>query len=226
METVKKAQAAMASRWLRRKASQRLAGSALRGIRFIQREIVLSEISKPSMRSSPWMRGAPQPGFSAIIWKMRSRTSFDVGLLPTGFRTFEIRLQYQRNPARCHRTTVSGVTTMRTCFHPDQNLCAKIQKTLSNTVSLGLGRLRRNVTSCRRRSKFSKSRARRAKPRQGAAATYRPCYVATAYICGREDRILLKSQADRVWQRSGIKWSVGPRFLVPAVGLSLVGGGG
>jgi len=33
--------------------------------------MVLSETSKPSMRSSPWMRGAPQLGFSAIIWKMR-----------------------------------------------------------------------------------------------------------------------------------------------------------
>jgi hypothetical protein len=73
------------------------------------------------MRSSPWIRGAPQVGFSAIIWTMRSRTSFDVCLLPTGFRTFEITLQYRRNPVRYHQTTVSGVTTMRTCFHPDQN---------------------------------------------------------------------------------------------------------
>src|SRR5215469_10417084 len=29
--------------------------------------MVLSETSKPSMRSSPWMRGAPQLGFSAIM---------------------------------------------------------------------------------------------------------------------------------------------------------------
>ena len=91
--TVKKSIAAMASRWLRTKASQRLAESGFRDMRFIQRETVLSEISKPSMRSSPWMRGAPQLGLSAIIWQRRFRTSFDVGFLPTGFRTLEIRLQ-------------------------------------------------------------------------------------------------------------------------------------
>jgi hypothetical protein len=97
--TVKKSMAAMASRWLRTKASQRLAGSGALGPRFIQREIVLSETSQPSMRSSPWMRGAPQLGFSATIWKIRSRTSFDVCLLPVGLLSFEITLQYQRNPA-------------------------------------------------------------------------------------------------------------------------------
>jgi len=50
---VKKSIAAIASRWLRRKASQRLAGSGRLGALFIQREIVLSKSSKPSMRSSP-----------------------------------------------------------------------------------------------------------------------------------------------------------------------------
>ena len=30
-------------------------------------EIVRSDTSKPSMRSSPWMRGAPQVGFSTTI---------------------------------------------------------------------------------------------------------------------------------------------------------------
>src|SRR5215469_7161085 len=58
--TVKKSIAAMASRWLRRKVSQRLDGSGSLKARFIQREMVLSETSKPSMRSSPWIRGAPQ----------------------------------------------------------------------------------------------------------------------------------------------------------------------
>src|SRR5215831_20466277 len=70
----------------------------------------------------------------------------------------------QRNPARCHRSTVSGVTTIRTCFHPaDQNTCAKIQKALSNIVSLGLGCLRFNAASCWRRAKFSRSSSRRAR---------------------------------------------------------------
>jgi len=91
--TVKKSIAAMASLWLRRNASQRLAGSGFVETRFIQREMVLSETSKPSIRSSPWMRGAPQLGFSVTIWKMRSRTSFGVCLPPMCFLVFEIILQ-------------------------------------------------------------------------------------------------------------------------------------
>src|SRR5438105_1372005 len=85
--------AAIASRWFRRKASQRLAGSGSLGARFIQREMVLSERSKPRMSSSPWILGAPQVGLSATIRKISSRTSFGVGLLPTSVRTLEISLQ-------------------------------------------------------------------------------------------------------------------------------------
>src|SRR5260370_10342234 len=118
--TAKKSIAAIASRWFRRKASQRLAGSGSLGARFIQREIVLSQKSKPSMRSSPWIRGAPQVGFSTTMPKINSRTSFGVGLLPTCLRTLEISRQYIRKPATCHRTTVSGVTMMRDCFQDDQ----------------------------------------------------------------------------------------------------------
>ena len=64
---------------------------------------------------------------------------FEVGLLPTGFLTFEITLQYQRNPARCHRTTVSGVTTRSACFRPDQHRRTANQKSLSNKSSFGRG---------------------------------------------------------------------------------------
>src|SRR6202051_2448857 len=108
-------------RWFLRKARQRLAGSESLGACFIQREIVRSEMSKPSMSSSPWMRGAPQVVFSATIRKINCRTCFGVCLLPIGFFTFEISLQYSRKPTRCHRTTVSGVTTMRAFFHCDQH---------------------------------------------------------------------------------------------------------
>jgi hypothetical protein len=38
----------------------------------IKREIVRSETSKLSMRSSPWMRGAPHVGFSTTIGKINS----------------------------------------------------------------------------------------------------------------------------------------------------------
>src|SRR6266478_9872141 len=55
-----------------KKVSQRLAGSGSLGARFIQREIVRSETSKSSMRSSPWMRGAPHVEFSTTIRKINS----------------------------------------------------------------------------------------------------------------------------------------------------------
>ncbi|HYL16723.1 MAG TPA: hypothetical protein VEV41_27050, partial [Terriglobales bacterium] len=42
--------------------------------------------------------GSPQVGFSATIRKIRSRTSFEILLLPARLLTFEIRLQYKRKP--------------------------------------------------------------------------------------------------------------------------------
>jgi hypothetical protein len=123
-------------------------GSGSLGARLIQREIVRSETSKPSMRSSPWMRGAPHVGFSMTIRKINSRTSFDVCRLPVGLPTLEISLQYKRNPALCQRTTVSGVTTMSACLHSDQNRRTATQKSLSSKSSLGRGRRRFRAASC------------------------------------------------------------------------------
>ena len=68
-----------------------------------------------------------------------SRTSFGACLLPMGFLVFEIILQYQRNPARCQRTMVSGVTTRSACFQPDQDRRTSSQKSLSDKSSFGRG---------------------------------------------------------------------------------------
>jgi len=133
---------------VRRKACHRLAGSGSLGARFIQREMVLSQSSKPSMQSSPWIRGAPQVGFSTTIRKINSRTSFGVGLLPTWLRTLEISRQYTQKPARCQRTMVSGVTMMRECFQADQTRRAITQKSLSKRSRLGRGCRRFSTTSC------------------------------------------------------------------------------
>src|SRR2546430_10601930 len=56
-------------------------------------------MSMPSLSSSPWMRGAPQPGFSRHILRIRSRTSLEMTGRP-GFpqRTFQV--QNKRKPAR------------------------------------------------------------------------------------------------------------------------------
>src|ERR1700694_4793034 len=129
--------------------------------------------SKPSMRSSPCIRGAPQLGFSATIWKINSRTSFGVRLLPTCVRTLEISLQYIRKPVRCQRTTVSGVTTMRACFHPDQNRRTTTQKSLSSRPMLGRRCRRFSTASCCRSTRFSNSRFPRLRKRRISAPIQR-----------------------------------------------------
>ena len=53
---------------------------------------------------------------------------------PTRRLTLEIRLQY-RKPARYQRTTVSGVTTRRTCFQADEKLRPSTQKSLCRGLS-------------------------------------------------------------------------------------------
>src|SRR5258708_26818512 len=86
--TLKRYIAAIASRWFRRKVSQRCAGSGCLGARFIQREVVRSETSKPNIKSSPWIRGAPQVGFSATIQNISSRISFEIFSLPADLPIF------------------------------------------------------------------------------------------------------------------------------------------
>jgi len=81
------------------------------------------------------MRGAPQLGFSATIRKISSRTSLLVGFLPTAFRAREIQRQYSRNPARCQRTTISGVTRINDFFQPEQT-CRKTTRTAGRRNSV------------------------------------------------------------------------------------------
>lgn len=47
---------------------------------------VLSEISAPSILSSPWILGAPHVGFSATMRKMSSLSSLLIRFLPTTVR--------------------------------------------------------------------------------------------------------------------------------------------
>jgi hypothetical protein len=58
---------------------------------------------------------------------------------------------------------------MRACFHSDQNLRAKTQKSLSIAVSLGLGCFRFRVASCWRRARLSRSSCRRPRKRRRIA---------------------------------------------------------
>src|SRR5260370_35622649 len=73
--TVKKSQAMIASRWLARKADQRMAGSPWRGPRRRYRATRRSEPSNASLKRSPWILGAPQSAFSAARRRLRRRNS-------------------------------------------------------------------------------------------------------------------------------------------------------
>src|SRR5712672_3285991 len=65
-------------------------------------------ISMPSLRSSPWIRGAPHSGLAMLISRISSRISgATVGRPP---RRRDFHRQYDLNPARCHLITVSGFT--------------------------------------------------------------------------------------------------------------------
>jgi len=140
------------------------------GARLIQREMVVSDTSKPSMSSSPWMRGAPQLGFSATIWKIKPRICLEIlRPPPTRFRTPQSMAQYSLNPARCQRTAVSGWTRKSASFHCDQSRRTTTQNSLSSGPSLGLGFLRFKTASCCRRVRFSSNRLRRSRKMRSTA---------------------------------------------------------
>src|ERR1700716_4533768 len=68
-------------------------------------------ISTPSLRSSPWIRGAPHSGLAMLISRTSLRISNGTVGRPPPRRDFQ--LQYDLNPARCHFMTVSGFTIAR-----------------------------------------------------------------------------------------------------------------
>src|SRR6266849_4265828 len=72
--------AAVASAWLRRNVRQLCDGGPRRRIMYF--ETVDSATSNPSFSSSPWIRGAPHNGFSLLIRRMRSRSSWSILGLP------------------------------------------------------------------------------------------------------------------------------------------------
>jgi hypothetical protein len=65
-------------------------------------------MSTPSLRSSPWILGAPHSGFARLMLRIRCRISSATFGLPLRGRDFH--RQNKRKPARCQRMTVSGLT--------------------------------------------------------------------------------------------------------------------
>src|SRR6478672_10183960 len=104
--TTKRSIEAIPSAWLRRNVLQPCEGGRLRRAMYLATQVWPT--SMPSLRSSPWMRGAPQRGFAMLISRISCRTSRGTLGLPGRRRDFQ--RQKLRNPARCHRIIVSGRT--------------------------------------------------------------------------------------------------------------------
>ncbi len=83
------------------------------------------------------MRGAPQVGFSATVWKISWRSFLLMRLRPHPISCRERQRQYFRNPAPCQRTTVSGVTIRRELI--DWTFC--VQGTGSNPAIRSHGQI-------------------------------------------------------------------------------------
>src|SRR5437867_4084619 len=71
-----------------------------------------SEMWIPTFSNSPWMRGAPQSGLAAAIFRIRAL----IAGLASGRPLFrlEIQVQKRRKPLRCQATTVVGLTMINT----------------------------------------------------------------------------------------------------------------
>src|SRR6266436_3425888 len=80
---------------------------------------------------------------------------------------------YKRKPARCQRITVSGATTIRACFQPDQKRLTATQNSLSNGLRRGLRRRRFNTASCWRNARFSRSRLWRTRKKRTSIPRHR-----------------------------------------------------
>src|SRR5258708_3184405 len=65
--------------------------------------------SMPSLRSSPWILGAPHNGLAMLISRISRRITNDTVGRPQRRRDFQ--RQYNLKPARCQRITVSGRTS-------------------------------------------------------------------------------------------------------------------
>ena len=108
--------------------------------------------------SSLAMRSSPRNGFSVAIRRMSRRSSSGMGGRPGR----DLWRQNSRQPARCHRTIVSGRTTIT---HDRQSHNRESQarlKRVAASMRRGLTPRSLKSASCRRKTRFSASIDRRA----------------------------------------------------------------
>ena len=113
----------------------------------IKRETVRSEISTPSLRSSPWIRGAPQSRLAAAMLPISLRISDLIRGRPGLFDCDNLH-QYRLNRLRCHEITVSGRTITRADFQFFQIVLSPVQNSRSRRRSLGRFRSLLKTANC------------------------------------------------------------------------------
>src|SRR5216684_2504932 len=79
--------AAMSGAWLRKKVRHPWLGGPRRSTMYLA--TLDCAISNPSLSSSPWMRGAPQSGFSTLIRRINTRISVSICGRPPCGRDFQ-----------------------------------------------------------------------------------------------------------------------------------------
>src|SRR6266852_306563 len=103
-------------------------------------------MSAPSLRSAPWIGGAPHRGLAMLISRIRLRISgATVGRQP---RRRDFHRKYDLNPARYHLITVSGFTMAKapSTFGAKRYKPANIRR--SSIANFGrFGDFRRNTLS-------------------------------------------------------------------------------
>src|SRR6516165_1189989 len=160
--TTKMSIAAIPSAWLQRNVFHPCEGGAL--LRAIYLATLVWPISIPSLRSSPWILGAPHNGLAVLISRISRRNS--KGTVGRPRRRLDFQRQYDRNPARCQRITVSGRTIANALLTMGNNRQAPPNISLSMELKGSfLGQARRSTLSCCLSTTISASSAARDRKR-------------------------------------------------------------
>src|SRR5258708_25788723 len=133
----------MPSAWLRRNVFHPCEGGPL--LRAIYLATLVWPISMPSLRSSPWILGAPHNGLAMLISRRISNST--VGR-PQRRRDFQ--RQYDLKPVRCQRITVSGWTICKRIIHLGKQSAdaSQYQSVNGDEVCDRLGFARRRTLIC------------------------------------------------------------------------------
>jgi hypothetical protein len=134
--TTKESHARIAFAWLWRKVSHRCFGSGSRpGFLCRYLPTVRGEIRIPSFNLNSFaMRSCPQIGLSAAIFRIKFLMSFGTHCLPLGFDFYR---QKSRNPLRCQRTNVSGLTTTSALRQSNRRLRCAINQRVESSARWG-----------------------------------------------------------------------------------------